>query len=235
MMKKLSASLVVLAIAAPLCAEVDFGDPQADSFSREFSAAAFPSQSPAAPLEENSGPYDKLSDTDYPWINAPDISTNPNDKNQSKANRPPAFMNMNKHLGKPTIDETINYTHEVLATANSKKPSSRFKEAKRALSRSTIHFPLEGSDFNYCIDNPRTLAFVYVGEPNIYLCANLLDNTARLGGTMNAMAQTLIHESVHVMGYSNECTATSVEIQAMRLAVGKLAYENCYMERCGFN
>jgi hypothetical protein len=85
----------------------------------------------------------------------------------------------------------------------------------------------QGFDFEKCVQKPDVLAFTYVGTEKIYMCRLLVER-------MNTQdtAQTLIHETAHVIGYDNECGVTKLEMTAMRKA-GMKPYRNGYADKCG--
>jgi hypothetical protein len=93
---------------------------------------------------------------------------------------------------------------------------------------SDIKWPVTGYDFGGC--TPGTLAFVVRGGTTIHLCSIVITSAAI---QVMGLAQTLVHEAAHVAGFYNECDATKLEVSAMRLAAGGLAYVNDYVAQCG--
>ena len=99
-----------------------------------------------------------------------------------------------------------------------------------ALENALVHWNNEGFDFIFCNEHPTVLAFTYVGDSNIYLCRRMFDES---WVQINELAQTIIHEGAHAIGYQNECDATFVEVGAMRDSGYGVAYQNSYWTGCG--
>lgn len=90
-----------------------------------------------------------------------------------------------------------------------------------------LNVPDMGYDFTTC--QPNTLAYVemYIDNNTINLCY------LSLIGTTEKLAQTLIHESAHLIGHEDECDASRIELLVFRLANKPLVYRNNYLESCG--
>ncbi len=118
-------------------------------------------------------------------------------------------------------------TAKAIATRSSEKVA--FTLSHQALSRSVIRWPDRGSDFSHCIKNPNTLAFTYVGFSKIYFCRKVFKESWYKN---EQLAQTMIHEGVHVKGHRDECYATKIEVAAMRQSGQGVAFKNSYWGRC---
>lgn len=89
--------------------------------------------------------------------------------------------------------------------------------------------PSGSRDFDTCI-KAGALAFARaVGQDPIYLCRPLIIND---GYSETYVAQTIIHEMAHVIGYKNECTVTRLEQNALKNAGLKPGF-NGYVVKCG--
>jgi len=135
--------------------------------------------------------------------------------------------------GEASIRAGRAHAFRILSKAYYKTTSSKnrriFKSVHTGLGRATIKFPRSGYDFKHCISNPRVLAFVMMNKrQNIHLCANTTNNT-----WSKFVGQVLIHETAHTMGISNECTATKIEVAAMRTSGEGIAFKNGYWAKCG--
>ena len=101
-----------------------------------------------------------------------------------------------------------------------------YAEMERAWrSRISIRMAPSGNTGRGC--NPGEAAYTLDGDPDIYICALILNE-----GSDNATAQALIHETAHIIGFANECDATSLAMSALRTA-GIEPYRNGYADSCG--
>lgn len=118
-------------------------------------------------------------------------------------------------LTKATTNATIN--GQVAA-------STAFQKVQDGLKQSTLSWPRDGYDFTKCTNTQEqglTLAYVMDDRENkIYLCATLKHRTNPF------IAQTLIHQTAHLLGYHDECDATMVEVGAMRWSHQGLVYRH---------
>jgi hypothetical protein len=118
---------------------------------------------------------------------------------------------------------------QILRVAAARVPSGlqmTFLKMANILDNATILIAPEGTEFTRCGES--TLAYVVPAlSRSIHLC--------RLGTTRPAteIAQTLIHEAAHLVGYMNECDASTFEAAAMIQSGLGLSYRNGYMDRCG--
>jgi len=85
-------------------------------------------------------------------------------------------------------------------------------------------------DFLECQNNPRWLAYNYPPGHKVFLCRRVFQETDWFG--LPELSQTLLHETAHSMGYRNECHATRIERNIMRVAGLKPAYDNAYVDPC---
>lgn len=117
----------------------------------------------------------------------------------------------------------------ILRVAAVKGPESlqlAYRKMATLLDKTAILVAPEGTEFTRCTEN--TLAYVMPAiSRSIHLCRLALAQSEK------AIAQTLIHEVAHLIGYMNECDATILEVTAMRTSGRGLAYENGYMAQCG--
>ena len=89
--------------------------------------------------------------------------------------------------------------------------------------------PDYGYDFTSCA--PMTLAYVEMyKDPNTINLCHL-----SLIGSIEKLAQTLIHESAHLIGLEDECDASRVELLLFRLSRSPLVYKNNYLNQCGLD
>lgn len=98
------------------------------------------------------------------------------------------------------------------------------------LGRVTLHVPPAGYNFKGC--STGTLAFTFVNGNDIYICRAVVDDSF-FG--VDELAQILVHEGAHDVGYANECDATIIEVAAMRLSNVGLRFKNGYWERCNIH
>jgi hypothetical protein len=49
----------------------------------------------------------------------------------------------------------------------------------------------------------------------------------------NSLAQILLHESAHVIGFSDECVASRFEVGTLKLAKKSAFFESDYWKSCG--
>lgn len=113
-------------------------------------------------------------------------------------------------------------------------------EVLGAMDRLRLHVPAPGEDFELCRQYPQAAMLTPAGDTrNVYVCAGLLDHLqipvdfeSLHMSRINALAQTLIHELVHLCGIDDDCTATAVERAVMRSA-GIAPYMNHYVAGCG--
>ena len=164
---------------------------------------------------------------DLPQVKAPDVLDDPD-----AANEKISHLGASIKLNREGINEGIKMTIRVLYAARAKADSKWkgiFSGVQNSFLRSQIAWPKAGFDFNACDEG--VLAFVIRGDRTIHLCSAL----AYGFGSADYFAQVFVHESSHINGYFNECDATRIEVNAMRLAGHDLAFKNGYMERCGIN
>lgn len=108
-----------------------------------------------------------------------------------------------------------------------------FPKVENKLKETKILYPEQGYDYKACKE--EVLAFVvplrtWLPIKNvIHLC----NRVAYGNHDAKYLAQILIHESAHLARYLNECSATRIEVAAMRGSGEGLAFSNGYMEECG--
>lgn len=116
---------------------------------------------------------------------------------------------------------------EAYAQAATQNWQSIFSQNYSKLANVTVHWPNAGYDFTHC--GTYTIAFTTLYGNDIYLCRRTIDESwFQLG----ELAQTLVHEGAHTIGYGNECDASRIEVSAMRLSSTGLKYRNGYLESC---
>ena len=114
------------------------------------------------------------------------------------------------------------------AAKNSKgHKSAIFSRMAQTLDRTALAMAPNGRNFSQC--RPNVLSFMAHGSPYriIYVCQHLIAQPSIV------ISQTLIHETAHLIGYTNDCDATRLEIEAMVKSGEPQYYENLYVERCG--
>jgi|CXWL01.1.fsa_nt_gi hypothetical protein len=161
---------------------------------------------------------------------APDVLTDPSSADEVRS----ATLQFDSQAlnADGNIRAGIENSHSILNTAREKSSGnwrSIFTNVQGRLNGTTVTWPNRGQDFKACRAN--TLAFVIRGINKIHLCAGL----AHGGQSANYLAQTLIHEGAHLAQFWNECEATKVEVNAMRVSGVGLAFRNGYMAKCGIN
>lgn len=126
-------------------------------------------------------------------------------------------------------DEVNDMVTEILEDNAQKKPYAKaYEKMSSAWNKGImIRSQKRGYDFTYCINHPNVIAFAIAGERNIYMCRLLIEEM-----DSQDTAQTLIHETAHVVGYTNECDVTKLELTAMEKS-GLTPYRNGYADRCG--
>ena len=107
-----------------------------------------------------------------------------------------------------------------------------FNEIAGILAYSPIVWPEPDiEEFDLCMEDSGILAFVVPDfSENIFLCGRLVSLPDL---SLKALGQILIHESVHLAGYRDECAATLIEVRAMQRSGQGLAFRNGYMDKCG--
>lgn len=117
----------------------------------------------------------------------------------------------------------------ILSEAYAKLNNDLFVTVFKSLEGANIVYPKPGYDFQGCSEGVLAFVLFIGGQPqnNMYLCSLVFGKETR------GIAQTIIHESAHVAGLSNECHATIVEVAAMRLSGRGLSFQNGYMSECG--
>jgi hypothetical protein len=120
----------------------------------------------------------------------------------------------------------------ILAEAMAKTAAPQFKSiyetGRNKLAATTFSWPNPGFEFTLC--NGATLAYTYVNTSVVYICRRVIDQTQ---WQLNELAQIMIHEAAHTIGYANECDASVIEVSAMRYASVGLRFRNGYLEKCG--
>lgn len=97
------------------------------------------------------------------------------------------------------------------------------------ISEVKFNTPDFGHDFTTC--TPQTLAYVemYKDAYTINLCH------LSLIGSIDKLAQTIIHESAHLIGFEKECDASKIELLVYKLGQRPLNYRNNYLNNCRLN
>ncbi len=151
------------------------------------------------------------------------------------------FLLLNSSLAnaswrKDMIDDGVAIAKDILQQAEQNTDDADWKRLFQKLYKriatngvSVIHHESPSEDFVGCTDN--TIAFTQAGlhPRDIYICQLAFDQ-----GGATAMAQTLIHEAAHLIGFSNECQATKIERGAMLISDYGVQYRNGYFTSCGF-
>ena len=119
---------------------------------------------------------------------------------------------------------------QAYARTNSSEYEGIFSKAYSKLHSVTIKLPPSGYDFASCSEN--TMDYTPTYGRTIYICRQIVDGAEY---QVEELAQILIHELAHTVGYSNECDASSIEVSAMRLSDTGLKFRNGYLKRCGIN
>ena len=103
-----------------------------------------------------------------------------------------------------------------------------FRTMETALGRAKIDMPPAGHELKACARDRRTLAFVNMLERGvIHVCGRAA------GASENRLGQILIHETAHLVGIEDECSATRIEVAAQRGTGHRLSFRNGYMKGCG--
>lgn len=185
----------------------------------------------AGTLAEAAGEKPAATPVPGPAISAeaPDVINDPDAGTEVISHLPPRFTS---HSTDETVTLWTRRADSILERARAKNDADWnpvFKGVRRALGRATIKWPRPGMDLRGCKD--RVLAFVIPFVPTIHLCAGAVYGVYGEKG----MAQILIHESAHVARHFDECDATRIEVNAMRMADEGIAFRNGYWQRCGMN
>ena len=135
--------------------------------------------------------------------------------------------------------EDVDFSHletarklaiEILKLASSKSSGQAkevFDSVAKALEHVHFDYPEPGHDLQQCARERDVLAFVITYDPSqIHFCRRALQPFGQ-----KKLAQILIHETSHVIGVTDECEATRIEVAAMRATRG-LAFKNGYWDRC---
>ena len=161
-------------------------------------------------------------------VAAPDVLTDPSSADEVRS----ATLQFDSQAlnADNNINAGIQQSDSILTLArvnSSGNWRSIFTNVQGRLNGTKVTWPNRGQDFKVCGAN--TLAFVIRGVNKVHLCARL----AYGGQSINYLAQTLIHEGAHLAQYWNECEATRVEVNAMRVSGVGLVFRNGYMANCG--
>jgi hypothetical protein len=112
--------------------------------------------------------------------------------------------------------------------ANNNSLKTMFLRMSSKLRIADYKIPPEGKEFVKCSE--ATLAYTVPALSNtIYIC-NLLRSKSP-----GVIAQSLIHEAAHLVGYNNECDATRMEMAAMNISGLGIAFSNGYVKECGLD
>ena len=104
------------------------------------------------------------------------------------------------------------------------KDKNLFQKMLNAWEKGVTVTKPKGGQSTHC--QKGALAFTIVGQPKIFMCNSALAKSEK------DKEQILVHETVHVVGQSNECLATRIEQKAMK-SVGKTPFQNGYAAQCG--
>lgn len=163
------------------------------------------------------------------FVKAPDILDDPSASNEVPGHFQPQGLSLSV---RDDVGDGVRQAFSILeeaAQAADSKWETIFRSVRASLGAARSHWPTPGNDFKGC--SSHTLAFTRRGSDQIYICAQTLYS----GHSSDYIAQVLIHEGAHVDGYYNECSATRVEVNAMRLSGVGLVFRNDYMEQCGID
>lgn len=127
------------------------------------------------------------------------------------------------------IDRARAIVYEGFGQITDSSLTALYDQVHAQFDRMVVHWPNAGYDYTRC--GSTTLAYTFVGDNNVYLCRRMITEAV---WQTNELAQTLIHEAAHNVGYGNECDATSIEVGAMRRSSIGLTYKNGYYFNCGF-
>ena len=128
------------------------------------------------------------------------------------------------------VESGVEKAKGIIIEAQQKSVDPSFKNAYNAaiqkLTTMNFHWPKQGYEYNNC--SSQTLAYTYVHANDIYVCRRVIDDS---NIQIPHLAQILVHELAHTVGFADECQATYFEVNAMRLTIG-LQFKNGYFERC---
>ncbi len=152
-----------------------------------------------------------------------------------KRAQPPAPMDPALHA---LVERARTQAKQVLMRA-----WRRTKNEQRAAMYSTLYKTLEGAPIaapERGQEHPGCarpiLAYAYVPQngrkidPTIYICGWVVQDA--FYSQPKALGQTMIHESAHLSGVSDECDTTQIEIDAMRDSGEGIAFRNGYIDDC---
>lgn len=129
------------------------------------------------------------------------------------------------------IEQARNLAKSILVSAHYSAPFINEKltlnKLFRKVSQVRFNTPDIGYDFVSC--TPVTLAYVemYIDDSVMHLCH------LSLIGSVEKLAQTIIHESTHLIGIEDECEVSKIELMVYRMARRELNYRNNYLQNCG--
>lgn len=183
--------------------------------------------------DKSSEPTDKVnaeSINNHTEENTPssgdDAQLNQNDQQKKENIKPLSYDEKIKRLY-----DAYSIADSLLLKASQMSSLGYFKEnyinMRKALSEATLRYPDEYSDFEKCTFGAQ--AFTPRNTKSIGICQLLLASEVQL------IAQTLIHESAHLVGHFDECEATELELAAIKESSFKVPYDNDYVEPCGLS
>ena len=144
-----------------------------------------------------------------------------------------------ERLGNISIQETTNVSEGLdqakhfFEKAYQQTELDILLKAQKYLNNADLNLPPRGRTYRPC--RQGALAFVIFSygfkkypKQNIFICSRVRTYNPK------KIAQIIVHETGHLIGLSNECSATLVEIGGMNLAGESLTFHNGYFNRCGF-
>lgn len=106
----------------------------------------------------------------------------------------------------------------------------KYKRTANALANTFMQIPPEGYDNRYCTGNTFAYTIPLSFSNTIYICRTIIDQDRDM-----SLAQILIHEAAHLAGHKSECSATEIELNAMRAGVCGVAFYSSYVWSCGLD
>lgn len=132
-------------------------------------------------------------------------------------------------LGVSAQSLSITWLDQAALETPSDEMRGMIQEVRQVLLQSTIASPNTQMAATCDGDgNKFTAAFVTQASSNIYVCSA----SKSLGKIF--LAQVLIHEALHLLGETDECEVTRIEIEIMTSAF-RIPYKNAYVTACGLD